>query len=154
MSAKASKQTKTETKTNGLADIAAQVSNAVTANIAAPVTLKGSMAVAAKLVTSPTLPTGTLPAAFATLASQVVVLTAKGANSTAIVRRTSENAKGGACPFLSALVNAASSGLTLGQAFAQNNVAGHGQQGRGNGAYTMATALTYYINKQQWFTLK
>ena len=86
-------------------------------------------------------------------AGALVQLTPAGVVSSQLAARLNANAKNGPCPFLAALYNGAVAGQTLAQAWqACASIAGHGQQGKGQGGYTAAQALTYYL-KGKWFRL-
>lgn len=152
--AKQAKATATATATapaTGLASIAAQVASATTAAPTAKV--PASVAVLASINKVGNKGTGALPAHYAHLGGAQVVLTPKGAAAQAIARRTAENAPGGPCPFLLALLAGAQAGQTLAQCW-PGHIAGHAQQGRGKGGYTAAQALAYYVKGTGWFTLK
>jgi len=90
---------------------------------------------------------------WAAQANSVITLTPKGAASAQLQARLNANAKNGPCPFLQALYAGAQRGQTLAQAWAQcASIAGHGQQGKGMGGYTAASALSYYLGGT-WFNL-
>jgi hypothetical protein len=144
----------TETPTaNTLADMVNELVGDI--NTTKPVTTKvtSSMIIAANLANGKITATNSLPQKWVGDANKLIVLTSAGANSAALLARISTNAKGGPCPFLMALYAGAQRGQTLSQAWAQcAHIAGHGQQGKGNGAYTSTSALNYFLNSK-WFKL-
>lgn len=130
---------------NLLTPIAASVTATPTAKVPA------SIAVLASITAAPTVAAGTLPSTYVPFAGYTVQLTAKGAASPQLAKRMLPTAKGGACPFATALFNG--QGKTLGQAWANVTATGHGQQGRGAGGYTAVNALGTYIKGNGWFVL-
>jgi hypothetical protein len=138
---------------NGMAAMANMLGNNPPAIVAANKPIPHSVTVLQNLQAGKLAPAASL-GKWASHANSTLCLTKQGAASPQLAARLNSNAKNGPCPFLQALYAGAQRGQTLAQAWAQcASIAGHGQQGRGMGGYTAASALTYYLGGK-WFTLQ
>ncbi len=138
---------------NGMATMANTLVNTPPAIVNANKPIPHSVTVLANLQAGKLAPAASL-GKWAQYANSTICVTKQGAASPQLMARLNSAAKNGPCPFLTALYAGAQRGQTLAQAWAQcASIAGHGQQGRGMGGYTAASALTYYLGGK-WFTLQ